>query len=633
MAGGVPQAQALSARWLRVPAGVRPGRSRPVGYGSPLGSVPAVRGPLATGPRWGPSRPLPPSTAPDSHRCCCRRGQKWRETRDPPPATCSARSNLCPARDPPSPPIAARAERRAEAPPTRRRHVTAQRPALDPGPVMLSQIFILSSKGDRLVHKDFRGEAGGGSTDLVDTFYRKITALPRDQAPVFMAHEGLHFVHVRHAGLYFVATTGHDVSPFTIIEFLNRLVTLVRDYCGSLSEKTVSLNFALIYELLDEMLDYGYVQTTAPDVLCNFIQTEPVLSKDFSLLDLSSVGLFGAETQQSKVAPSLAASRPVLPPHRDQGARNEVFLDVVERLTVVIAANVSQGRSPGPQSAAPVIEPQGLSNAPAPYPQLGPCPPHAGSLSGTHPHPLLPAQGTPTKADIQGEIRLKSYLPSRSELRIGLTEEFCVGKSELRGYGTAVRADQCAFHSSVKLDEFESSRILKVNPSQGELPLMQYQLSDDIPSALPFHLFPTLERDPTGRLRVYLKLRCDLAPKSQALNVRVQLPVPKGVVSLSQELSSPEQTVELQPSLKAIRWVIPRVQGGSQLSALFKLEVPGLSSSSLLEVGPANMSFELPMHTCSGLQIRFLHFTAPPAGLPHRWVRYVTHSDSYVIRL
>ncbi|XP_067412738.1 AP-4 complex subunit mu-1 isoform X2 [Emydura macquarii macquarii] len=419
-----------------------------------------------------------------------------------------------------------------------------------------------------------------GSTDLADTFYRKITALPRDQAPVFMVHEGLHFVHVRHAGLYFVATTGHDVSPFTIIEFLNRLVTLIRDYCGSLSEKTVSLNFALIYELLDEMLDYGYVQTTAPDVLRNFIQTEPVLSKPFSLLDLGSVGLFGAEMQQSKVAPSSAASRPVLPPRGEQGTRNEVFLDVVERLTVVIAAN-----------------------------------------------------GTPMKADIQGEIRLKNYFPSCSEMRIGLTEEFCVGKAELRGYGTAVRVDECAFHSSVKLDEFESSRILKVIPSQGELPVMQYQLADDIPSALPFHLFPTVQRDPSGRLHVYLKLRCDMSPKSQALNVRVQLPVPKGVVSLSQELSSPEQTAELQLSTKSIQWVIPRFQGGSQLSALFKLEIPGLSSSSLLEVGPVNMSFELPMHTCSGLQIRFLRFTTPQAGLPHRWVRYVTHSDSYVIRL
>ncbi|XP_072704743.1 AP-4 complex subunit mu-1 isoform X2 [Ciconia boyciana] len=445
---------------------------------------------------------------------------------------------------------------------------------------MLSQIFILSSKGDRLIHKDFRGETCGTSTDLADTFYRRITSLPGDQAPVFMAHEGRHFVHVRHAGLYFVATTTPDASPFTLVEFLNRLVTLLRDFCGPLSEKNVSLNFALIYELLDEMLDYGYVQTTAPEVLRNFMHTEPVATKPFSLLDLGSIGLFGAETQQNRVAPSSAASRPVLPPRGEQGTRNEVFVDVVERLTVVIAAN-----------------------------------------------------GTPMKVDVQGEIRLKCYLPSCVEMRIGLTEEFCVGKSELRapfsappGYGTAVRVDECAFHSSVKLDEFESGRILKVTPSQGE-----YQLADDIPSPLPFRLFPTVDQDPTGRLRLYLKLRCDLPPKSQALNVRLQLPVPKGVSSLAQELSSPEQMAELQPSTKSIRWDIPRCQGGSQLSALFKLEVPGLSRASLLELGPANLAFELPAHTCSGLHIRFVRLPGP-AGPPQRWVRYLTHSDSYVLR-
>ncbi|NXJ58463.1 AP4M1 protein, partial [Spizaetus tyrannus] len=453
---------------------------------------------------------------------------------------------------------------------------------------MLSQIFILSSKGDRLIHKDFRGETCGTSTDLADTFYRRITSLPGDQAPVFMvkgiwgwtrgAHEGRHFVHVRHAGLYFVATTTADASPFTLVEFLNRLVTLLRDFCGPLSEKNISLNFALIYELLDEMLDYGYVQTTAPEVLRNFMHTEPVATKPFSLLDLGSIGLFGAETQQSRVAPSSAASRPVLPPRGEQGTRNEVFVDVVERLTVVIAAN-----------------------------------------------------GTPMKVDVQGEIRLKCYLPSCVEMRIGLTEEFCVGKSELRGYGTAVRVDECAFHSSIKLDEFESGRVLKVTPSQGELTLMQYQLADDIPSPLPFRLFPTVPRGPGGP-------RQSLAPEplisnsSQALNVRLQLPVPKGVSSLAQELSSPEQTAELQTGTKSIHWDIPRCQGGSQLSALFKLEVPGLSRASLLELGPANLAFELPAHTCSGLHVRFVRLPGP-AGPPQRWVRYLTHSDSYVLRL
>ncbi|XP_061439797.1 AP-4 complex subunit mu-1 isoform X2 [Rhineura floridana] len=447
---------------------------------------------------------------------------------------------------------------------------------------MLSQVFVLSSKGDRLLYKDFRGDGG---CELVDTFSQKIAALPGGQAPVFMAHKGLHFVHVRHAGLYFVATVLPSTSPFTAIEFLNRLVTLLRDYCGSLNEKTVSLNFALIYEMLEELLvgcsgDYGYIQTTAADMLKNFIQMEPVLSQHFSLLDLSTVGLFGADTQQSKVVPSCAAARPVLSLRGEQSSRPEVFLDVVERLTVIIAAN-----------------------------------------------------GTPMKTDIQGEIRLKSFFPGCSEMRIGLTEEFCVGKTELRGYGTAVRVDECSFHSSVKLDEFERSRILRVNPSQGELTLMQYQLADDIPAALPFHLFPTISHDPCGRMQVYLKLRCDLSPKSHAVNVHLHLPVPKATLSFSQELSSPEQAATLQPTTKSIVWVIPRIQGGSQLSALFKLEVPGLSRAGLLEVCPVNLSFEVPAYTCSGLQVRFLRFMGPQPSLPHRWVRYVTHSESYVIRL
>jgi len=36
-------------------------------------------------------------------------------------------------------------------------------------------------------------------------------------------------------------------------------------------------------------------------------------------------------------------------------------------------------------------------------------------------------------------------------------------------------------------------------PCLPQLTLMQYQLADDIPSPLPFRLFPTVDQDPTGR--------------------------------------------------------------------------------------------------------------------------------------
>ncbi|XP_021790882.1 AP-4 complex subunit mu-1 isoform X4 [Papio anubis] len=396
---------------------------------------------------------------------------------------------------------------------------------------MISQFFILSSKGDPLIYKDFRGDSGG--RDVAELFYRKLMGLPGDESPVVMVttggrrhHDGRHFIHIRHSSLYLVVTTSENVSPFSLLELLSRLATLLGDYCGSLGEGTISRNVALVYELLDEVLSQ----------------------------------------------------------------KNEVFLDVVERLSVLIASN--------------------------------------GSL---------------LKVDVQGEIRLKSFLPSGSEMRIGLTEEFCVGKSELRGYGPGIRVDEVSFHSSVNLDEFESHRILRLQPPQGELTVMRYQLSDDLPSLLPFRLFPSVQWDRgSGRLQVYLKLRCDLPSKSQALNVRLHLPLPRGVVSLSQELSSPEQKAELAEG--ALRWDLPRVQGGSQLSGLFQMDVPGspgppshgLSTSAPpLGLGPASLSFELPRHTCSGLQVRFLRLAFRPCGNanPHKWVRHLSHSDAYVIRI
>lgn len=445
---------------------------------------------------------------------------------------------------------------------------------------MISQLFILSSKGDLLIYKDYHGLSTNSTA--ADGLYLKLSSLPPDQAPVVMEHEGGHFLHTRHRGLYFVISIGPDDSPFMYLDLLNRLAALIRDYCGDLSEAVIRLNFALIYELLDEVLDYGFIQTTSTDVLKNFIQSDPVVTKPFSLLDLSSVGLFGAETQQSKVAPSSAASRPVLSSRHPQGDQNEIFLDVIERMTVAIGPN--------------------------------------GSL---------------LKADVQGELRLKSFYQNCPELRIGLSEEFCVGSSELRGYGSAVRVDSCQFHESVRLDEFEVGRILKVLPPQGELTVMQYQISDSVSTCLPFHLFPSLERDPgSSRLRIYLKLRCDLTPKSQAINVRVQIPVPKGATSVSQDLSSPDQSSEVMLNAQSLSWNIPRIRGGSQLSALFKVDVSGcLSLPSILDLPPLNLSFQVPSLTCSGLQIRFLRLRSERPAPIHTWVRYLTQSDSYSVRL
>ena len=53
---------------------------------------------------------------------------------------------------------------------------------------------------------------------------------------------------------------------------LPQLVELVKAYCqGDFSEEVVKANFVLIYELLDEVLDYGYPQLSDPAVLKSLI--------------------------------------------------------------------------------------------------------------------------------------------------------------------------------------------------------------------------------------------------------------------------------------------------------------------------------------------------------------------------
>lgn len=76
--------------------------------------------------------------------------------------------------------------------------------------------------------------------------------------------------------------------------------------------------------------------------------------------------------------------------------------------------------------------------------------------------------------------------------------------------------------------------------------------------------------------------------------------------SLSQELSSPEQKAELAEG--ALRWDLPRVQGGSQLSGLFQvplliLQGPAPASTSspdpcLLTQGACVVSFMAPWLSC-----------------------------------
>lgn len=98
-------------------------------------------------------------------------------------------------------------------------------------------------------------------------------------------------MYIKQTGLYFVITTRRNVSPTFSLELLNRIAKvgirdlcyvahvwsqIFKDYCGIVTEEAIRKNFVLIYELLDEILDFGYAQSTTTETLKAFVYSDPV---------------------------------------------------------------------------------------------------------------------------------------------------------------------------------------------------------------------------------------------------------------------------------------------------------------------------------------------------------------------
>ena len=70
--------------------------------------------------------------------------------------------------------------------------------------------------------------------------------------------DGVNYFFTKKFGIYFTATTKNNVAPSTVMDILYRMMKVFRDYCGVLSEESIRKNFVLIYEIIDEVIDYGH---------------------------------------------------------------------------------------------------------------------------------------------------------------------------------------------------------------------------------------------------------------------------------------------------------------------------------------------------------------------------------------
>ncbi|EGG13924.1 hypothetical protein DFA_11685 [Cavenderia fasciculata] len=436
---------------------------------------------------------------------------------------------------------------------------------------MFSQLFILNYKGDTIIFKEYRHDLNRNTPDL---FFRHLLSLKSDVEPCFNL-EGINYIYIKKREMYFVFTTMSLVSPSLAFELLNRISKIIQDYTASLTEEAIRFNFTLIYELLDEIMDFGHPQSTSTETLKAFVFTPPhtiQLNQQDSIID----NLINTATK--KTVPQKTAIRPIHQPSQieTQADSNEIYVDLWEHITILLASN-----------------------------------------------------GNVIRNEISGSIVMKSYLKGNPVVSMGFNQVLKIGSHHRAAGHTGVIVDDCNFHECAPEGIKDETNVMTFKPPQGEFTLFKYRISQS--TYLPFMVNTHIETPSKSKMDIVIRLRSNFSAHVHSNTIIITIPLPKSTLSC-QSTTTSALNAEYKGNEKILQWTIKRMNGSAEHVLRASLTVDSSSSeiSNRKETGPISLDFDIPNFNCSNIQIKAM--TIQGRVPPIRWVRYITETKSYVCR-
>ena len=432
----------------------------------------------------------------------------------------------------------------------------------------ISQLFILSRRGDSIIYRDFRRDIKKSN----DIFFRNVNFFTEEEiAPPLFNVEGINFIYVKTEDLYIAISTLDNSSPNYFLEVLDRLMTVIKDHIGELNEETIRKNFVLIYEIIDEMIDFGYPQLSDTEQVKQFVFTEPIVElKNINTLK----EMFNKNTKSNE------NTKKSITITNDQKSTNEIYVDIIEKVTCLFGRN-----------------------------------------------------GTILSSGIDGCIKMKSYLKNSPELRIVLSDDVIIGKTayaggrmELAGYN---------FCQGVRLRDFETQRTIYIIPPEGEFILMNYRINNEFaPPFRIYTIMEESDYKLELRIKLAANFSNNTRAGNITISFNAPKDTQSVYFNLPKQFKDIQKTDYNQNEHKC-SWKIPKVTGGTEntLDVKFTLQVnkPNLCRK---EIGPIVMSFEIPNYNISHMQIKELKVMSNDAKYnAMRWVRIFTNSKSYVTRI
>jgi AP-2 complex subunit mu-1 len=434
---------------------------------------------------------------------------------------------------------------------------------------MLSGVLIFNQKGENLIFRAFRNDC---RPRLADVFRIQVISNAQVRSPILTLGSTT-FSHVKHENIYLVAITKSNANAALVFEFLYRLVGLGKAYFGKFDEEAVKNNFVLVYELLDEILDFGYPQNTETDTLKMYITTEGVKSEraleDSSKITMQATGALSWRRADIKYR------------------KNEAFVDVIEDVNLLMSATGTVLRAD--------VNGQIIMRA---------------YLSGT----------PECKFGLNDRLTLgeDNLHPSGNK----------AGAKATRAAAGSVTLEDCQFHQCVKLGKFDADRIISFIPPDGEFELMRYRATENV--NLPFKVHAIVNEVGKTKVEYSIAIRANYGSKLFATNVVVRIPTPLNTARITERTS--QGKAKYEPEHNNIVWKIPRFTGQSEFVLSAEASLTSMTNQKAWSRPPLNLSFSLLMFTSSGLLVRYLKVFEKSNYSSVKWVRYMTRAGNYEIR-
>lgn len=382
--------------------------------------------------------------------------------------------------------------------------------------------------------------------------------------------DGTTFMYIKHSNIYVVAATRGNPNAAMVLEYLYQKVRILKSYLGEeFDDESVQGSFTLVYELLDETMDYGYPQNCSIDVLRLYI-------------NLGSVIQEGVAKEGAALTSQITGAID----WRREGIRyrkNEVYIDVHETVTLLTSATGAILRT---EVFGKVMMKAHLTGMPE-------------CKFGLNDKLIMEKEGTGPTAT------------TRSGKKIN-----------------AVEIDDCTFHRCVRLGKFDSERTITFIPPDGEFELMRYRVTQ---ATQPFRLIPSVKEESKTKLLVNLKVHADFSDDRKATSVVMKIPVPTSTATARIVVSRGRARYE--PGERALVWRISSMPGQSEATFAAEVDLAPSTREKQWIRPPISMDFQIPMVSVSGVQVRFLKVYEKSSYQTSRWVRYLSKAGEYQQRI